>query len=47
MALDDVDRSILSELLRDGRMSVSDLAERVHVLARPPTRGFNGSVTTA
>ena len=31
MALDDVDRSILSELLRDGRMSVSDLAERVHV----------------
>jgi DNA-binding Lrp family transcriptional regulator len=31
MALDDVDRSILTELLRDGRVSVSDLADRVHV----------------
>ena len=31
MALDDVDRSILSELLRDGRVSISDLAGRVHV----------------
>jgi DNA-binding Lrp family transcriptional regulator len=31
MALDDIDRSILSELMRDGRVSVSDLAARVHV----------------
>lgn len=31
MALDDVDRSILSELLSDGRVSISDLAGRVHI----------------
>ena len=31
MQLDDVDRAILSELQRDGRVSVSDLAGRVSV----------------
>ena len=30
-ALDDVDRRILAELTRDGRVSVRTLAERVHV----------------
>src|SRR5690606_12427959 len=30
-ALDDIDRSILGELQRDGRMSIRTLAERVHV----------------
>ena len=29
--LDDIDRSIISELTRDGRMSVTQVAENVHI----------------
>jgi DNA-binding Lrp family transcriptional regulator len=31
VALDDVDRRIISELTRDGRMSVTQVAENVHI----------------
>ncbi|NHW87515.1 AsnC family transcriptional regulator, partial [Escherichia coli] len=31
VALDEVDRRILDELTRDGRLSIRTLAERVHV----------------
>jgi DNA-binding Lrp family transcriptional regulator len=31
VALDDIDRSIIAELTRDGRMSVTQVAENVHI----------------
>jgi DNA-binding Lrp family transcriptional regulator len=40
--LDDVDRNIIAELTRDGRMSVTQVAENVHISGLTPTRGLRG-----
>jgi DNA-binding Lrp family transcriptional regulator len=37
--LDDVDRNIIAELTRDGRMSVTQVAENVHIWPFADERG--------
>jgi len=40
--LDDVDRNIIAELTRDGRKTVTQVAENLHISRHTPTHALRG-----